>query len=162
MTVGNGKTRTQAVLPIVRQNLGKLLNTVRMFRSRSPVAAFWGVVCLLLVLMALAAPIVAPDDPIIPDFTKMHAEPDSGSWFGTDDIHLFYHGCMTLPDQRIIEGVDIGGALLCRQFKRMLVGISPGNAMLNDRSFLPAQQTTHPFGGGRRNDDRDGDAQFAP
>ncbi len=86
MTVGNGKTRTQAVLPIVRQNLGKLLNTVRMFRSRSPVAAFWGVVCLLLVLMALAAPIVAPDDPIIPDFTKMHAEPGSGSWFGTDDI----------------------------------------------------------------------------
>ena len=42
---------------------------VRRFAARSPFAAAWGVVALLLVLMAIAAPIIAPHDPIKSNFT---------------------------------------------------------------------------------------------
>lgn len=59
---------------------------LRMFSKRSPFAAVWGVVGLLLLLMAIGAPIVSPKDPLKTDFTKMSAPPDSSSVFGTDQI----------------------------------------------------------------------------
>ena len=40
----------------------------------------------MLVLMAIAAPIIAPHDPIKSNFTKMQAPPDRQSLFGTDNI----------------------------------------------------------------------------
>ncbi|PKB62060.1 MAG: hypothetical protein BZY79_00690 [SAR202 cluster bacterium Casp-Chloro-G4] len=59
---------------------------MRRFAVRSPFAAAWGVVAILLVLMAIAAPIIAPKDPIKSNFTKMQAPPDRSSLFGTDNI----------------------------------------------------------------------------
>ncbi len=56
----------------------------RDFARQRPVAAFWLVVIALLLLMAIAAPIVAPEDPLSPDFKKVTAAPDAGNLFGTD------------------------------------------------------------------------------
>ena len=67
-------------------NISRSTDAVRNFVRRSPFAAIWGVVGLLLILMAVGAPIVSPKDPLKTDFTKMSAPPDSVSYFGTDQI----------------------------------------------------------------------------
>jgi len=76
----------QAKLPRLSQILVIGFRGVRGFSRRSPFAAVWGVVAALLILMAVAAPIVAPKDPLKSDITKMTAQPDSSSLFGTDNI----------------------------------------------------------------------------
>lgn len=67
-------------------NISRSTDAVRNFVRRSPFAAIWGVVGLILILMAVGAPIVSPKDPLKTDFTKMSAPPDSVSYFGTDQI----------------------------------------------------------------------------
>ena len=62
------------------------LRGVREFARRNPLASFWGVVAVLLILMAIAAPIVAPQDPLKVDTQKMTAPPDGDNLFGTDFI----------------------------------------------------------------------------
>ena len=52
-------------------------------RSR-PIAAFWTVVVLLLILMAIAAPWISPHDPLKPDFKRVAQEPTSARLLGTD------------------------------------------------------------------------------
>ena len=59
---------------------------VIMFARRSPFAAVWGVVGLLLILMAVGAPVIAAKDPLKTDFTRMSVPPDGQSYFGTDQI----------------------------------------------------------------------------
>lgn len=56
----------------------------RSFARQRPFSAFWLVVIALLVLMAAAAPIVAPHDPLSTNFNKITASPDAGNVFGTD------------------------------------------------------------------------------
>ncbi len=77
----------QEVIPVTeRAYVYRSALGVRRFASRSPFAAAWGVVALLLILMAISAPIIAPHDPIKSNFTKMQAPPDRESLFGTDNI----------------------------------------------------------------------------
>jgi peptide/nickel transport system permease protein len=59
---------------------------VRNFVRRSPMAAFWGVVSISIVLMAIAAPVLAPLDPLKADFRAMGKPPIEGHLFGTDQI----------------------------------------------------------------------------
>ena len=72
------------------------------FARRNPLASFWGVVAVLLILMAIAAPIVAPYRPTAVDTKKMRAPPDSDNVFGTDSIgrdilsRLVYGGRVSL------------------------------------------------------------------
>jgi len=56
----------------------------RGFARRSPVAAFWMVMILFLVFMSIAAPVVSPQDPYIPDFSKVTNSPSTENFFGTD------------------------------------------------------------------------------
>ncbi len=70
----------------VSARFSRSTSAVRTFFQRSPFAAIWGIVGLVLILMAAAAPIVSPKDPLKADFTKMSAAPDSASLFGTDQI----------------------------------------------------------------------------
>ena len=70
----------------VSSNVHKYGVNLRGFVRRSPFAAIWGVVGLVLILMAVGAPIITPKDPLKTDFTKMSAPPDSESYFGTDQI----------------------------------------------------------------------------
>ncbi|MCB1743465.1 MAG: ABC transporter permease, partial [Gammaproteobacteria bacterium] len=56
------------------------------FARRSPLSAFWGVVALAIIIMAIAAPWIAPHDPLKSDFRRMSKPPDAQSVFGTDQI----------------------------------------------------------------------------
>ena len=49
-------------------------------------AAFWGVVSIAIVVMAIAAPVLAPLDPLKADFLVMGKPPIEGHIFGTDQI----------------------------------------------------------------------------
>ena len=53
---------------------------------RSPLSAFWGFVALAIILMALAAPLVAPYDPLKSDFRAHDKPPAAEHFFGTDQI----------------------------------------------------------------------------
>ncbi len=60
------------------------------FVRKSPLSAFWGFVGLLLVIMAVSAPLIAPADPLFADFYKVVFPPDRENWFGTDKIGRDY------------------------------------------------------------------------
>ena len=70
----------------VSSNVHRYGGNLRGFVRRSPFAAIWGLVGLILILMAVGAPIITPNDPLKTNFTKMSAPPDSESYFGTDQI----------------------------------------------------------------------------
>ena len=56
------------------------------FARRSPLSAFWGVVALAIIVIALAAPDIAPYAPLKSDFRHMTKPPDALHYFGTDQI----------------------------------------------------------------------------
>lgn len=76
----------QARAARLQRTLTRSVESVRQFGRRSPYAAAWFVVAVLLVAMALAAPVVAPRDPINPNFSSMQASPNGQYWFGTDQL----------------------------------------------------------------------------
>jgi len=56
------------------------------FGRRSPFSAFWGCIAVAIILMAAAAPLIAPYDPLKSDFRNMAKPPFPGHYFGTDQI----------------------------------------------------------------------------
>jgi peptide/nickel transport system permease protein len=58
----------------------------RSFIRRSPLSAFWGCIAAAVILMALAAPVLAPYEPLKSDFRSMSKPPDERHIFGTDQI----------------------------------------------------------------------------
>src|SRR5262245_32766510 len=56
------------------------------FARGNTLSAIGGLVGLLIVLMAIAAPWVAPHDPLKTNFRRMHKEPDAQALFGTDQV----------------------------------------------------------------------------
>ena len=60
--------------------------TVITFTRRSPMSAVWGLVALAIVLMAVAAPVLAPHDPLKSNFRAMTKPPSAAHAFGTDQI----------------------------------------------------------------------------
>jgi len=76
----------QARAARLQRTLTRSVESVRQFGRRSPYAAAWFVVAVLLVAMALAAPVVAPRDPINPNFSSMQKSPNGQYWFGTDQL----------------------------------------------------------------------------
>ena len=76
-----------AGLPRSQRTYRRSLQGLRAFARRSPFAAAWGVVAALLILMAVAAPVVAPDRPTAFDPDKVGgAPPDSENLLGTDPV----------------------------------------------------------------------------
>lgn len=65
---------------------GRVLGALGAFARRSPLSAFWGLVAAAIAAIAVAAPAVAPYDPLQSDFLRMQVEPDSINPFGTDQI----------------------------------------------------------------------------
>jgi peptide/nickel transport system permease protein len=59
---------------------------LRTFARRSPFSAFWGIVALAIILMAITAPLISPYDPLKSDFRAMAKPPSEAHWFGTDQI----------------------------------------------------------------------------
>ena len=54
------------------------------FIRRSPLSAFWGCIAAAILLMAIAAPLFAPYEPLKSDFRAMSKPPDAKHYFGTD------------------------------------------------------------------------------
>ena len=59
---------------------------LRAFARRSPMSAFWGVVVALVLIVAVAAPVLTPYDPLKSDFRSMSKPPTERHVFGTDQI----------------------------------------------------------------------------
>jgi peptide/nickel transport system permease protein len=56
------------------------------FARRSPLSAFWAVIALAIVAVAIAAPDIAPYQPLRSDFRHMSKPPTAQHYFGTDQI----------------------------------------------------------------------------
>src|SRR5881409_3672429 len=56
------------------------------FARRNTLSAIGGLVGLLIILTAIAAPLLAPRDPLRADFRRMNKPPDSQSLLGTDQV----------------------------------------------------------------------------
>jgi peptide/nickel transport system permease protein len=86
------------------------------FVRRSPLSAFWGVVAVAIITVAIAAPLIAPFEPLRSDFRHMTKAPDALHYFGTDQI-----GRDTLT--RVIYG---SRASLLVAFGAVLLGTTSG------------------------------------
>ena len=62
------------------------LRNLGVFARHNPTAIAGGIVGLLIVFMAIAAPLIAPYDPLKADFRRMAKSPDTNNYFGTDQI----------------------------------------------------------------------------
>jgi peptide/nickel transport system permease protein len=56
------------------------------FIRRAPMSAFWGLVALAIVFTAVAAPVLAPHDPLKSNFRAMTKAPNAKNYLGTDQI----------------------------------------------------------------------------
>ena len=59
---------------------------LRRFFRRHPLSAFWGCIAAAIVVMAVAAPVLAPYEPLKSDFRGMSKPPSERHYFGTDQI----------------------------------------------------------------------------
>jgi peptide/nickel transport system permease protein len=66
--------------------MGTIGSELARFARRNTVAAVGGLVGLFIVFMALAAPLLAPRDPLKTDFRRMTRPPDAQNFFGTDQV----------------------------------------------------------------------------
>src|SRR6185436_645801 len=71
---------------VVRKSLRSGLQQLGAFARRSPVPAVWGVVAVVMTLVGVLAPVVAPDDPFRPNPLARAQEPSGKHWLGTDFI----------------------------------------------------------------------------
>ena len=92
---------------------------LRRFARRSPMSAFWTCIAAAIIAVAVAAPVVAPYDPLKSDFRAMTKPPSERHYFGSDQI-----GRDTLS--RVIHGsrasltVAIGAVVLGTTFGALL------------------------------------------
>ena len=56
------------------------------FARRSPLSAFWGCIAAAIIVTAVAAPVLAPYEPLKSDFRAMSKPPSERHYFGTDQI----------------------------------------------------------------------------
>ncbi len=65
---------------------GSILRELLAFVRRNPLSAVGGLVGLTVIVIALAAPWVAPKEPLKTNFLRMSKPPDAQAWFGTDQV----------------------------------------------------------------------------
>ena len=66
--------------------LSRFWRVISNFARRSPIAAVWGVIAISILVMAVAAPVIAPHDPLKSNFRAMQKPPSTDNFFGTDQI----------------------------------------------------------------------------
>jgi peptide/nickel transport system permease protein len=98
-------------------NAGPIARELGAFARRNLLSTAGGVVGLLVVLIALTAPWIAPRDPLKADFRRMNRPPDAQSIFGTDQV-----GRDTLS--RVIYGARTS---LFVAFSAVLLGTTVGS-----------------------------------
>ncbi len=78
---------------------------------RSPMATISGILLILLVLVAIFAPLVAPYDYTLQDYTALTQPPSSAHWLGTDDLgrdvlsRLIYGARISLAVGFVVQAV---------------------------------------------------------
>lgn len=65
---------------------GRMWRGIKLFARRNPLSAFWGLVAAVIIVVAIAAPAIAPHDPLKANFRRMSKPPDAQNYFGTDQI----------------------------------------------------------------------------
>jgi len=65
---------------------GRIRRELGAFARHNLLSVAGGVVGILIVAMALAAPVIAPRDPLKADFRRMNKPPDAQAFFGTDQV----------------------------------------------------------------------------
>ena len=95
---------------------GRMAKGLGRFIRRAPMSAFWGLIALLIVATAVAAPLVAPHEPLKSNFRAMTKPPSDKNYFGTDQV-----GRDTLS--RVIHG---SRASLTVAFAAVLLGTTTG------------------------------------
>jgi ABC-type dipeptide/oligopeptide/nickel transport system permease subunit len=65
---------------------GSILRELLAFVRRNPLSAVGGFVGVTVIVIALAAPWVAPKEPLKTNFLRMSKPPDAQAWFGTDQV----------------------------------------------------------------------------
>jgi ABC-type dipeptide/oligopeptide/nickel transport system permease subunit len=80
----------QIALPVATApkpgGLRRAARGLRLFARRSPMSTFWGCIAALILFMAVAAPVLAPYEPLKSDFRAMSKPPTERHVFGTDQI----------------------------------------------------------------------------
>ena len=66
--------------------LGSVVGELVRFSRRNTLAAAGGFVGVLIIVVALAAPLLAPYDPLKADFRRMNKPPDTHNILGTDQV----------------------------------------------------------------------------
>jgi peptide/nickel transport system permease protein len=86
-------TEPGAIIPIEHAQPASERSSLRRARGglgalvrRSPRSAFWGCIAVAIVIMAIAAPVLAPYEPLKSDFRAMSKPPNERHYFGTDQI----------------------------------------------------------------------------
>jgi ABC-type dipeptide/oligopeptide/nickel transport system permease subunit len=119
-------TPSDRVLPAPPSRLRTIRRAVGSFFRRAPLSGFWGVIAALIVAMAIAAPVIAPYEPLKSDFRSMQKPPDEKHWFGTDQIgrdtlsRVIYgsRASLTVALGAVIFGTTVGAlwGLACGYF----------------------------------------------
>ena len=86
MTVADPDTVQPVVVAGPPSRLRRIGQTLRMFGRKAPLSAFWGVVAALILMVAVAAPVLAPHDPLRSNFRAMTKPPNEKNYFGTDQV----------------------------------------------------------------------------
>ena len=68
---------------VEHSRLRRIGRGLRTFVWRSPLSAFWGCIAAAIIVMAVAAPVFAPYEPLRSDFRAMSKPPDAKHYFGT-------------------------------------------------------------------------------
>jgi ABC-type dipeptide/oligopeptide/nickel transport system permease subunit len=71
---------------VERSRLRRAALALRRFFRRHPLSAFWGCIAAAIIVMAVAAPVLAPYEPLKSDFRSMSKPPNERHYFGTDQI----------------------------------------------------------------------------
>ncbi|HYU14200.1 MAG TPA: ABC transporter permease [Stellaceae bacterium] len=72
--------------PVPSARWRRVARSLASFARRSPLSAFWGCVAAAIIVMAIAAPLLVPYDPLKSDFRHMSKPPEAPHYFGTDQI----------------------------------------------------------------------------
>jgi peptide/nickel transport system permease protein len=86
MSDQNVESPSVAVTVVPPSLLSRMWRLISNFSRRSPIAAVWGVIAISILIMSVAAPVIAPHDPLKSNFRAMQKAPNAQNYFGTDQI----------------------------------------------------------------------------
>src|SRR6201994_2524896 len=94
----------------------RTLGGLATFCRRSPLSAFWGCIAAAIIVVAAAAPVFAPYQPLKADFRHMTKPPSEQHVFGTDQIgrdtltRVIYGGrySLTVAASAVLFGTTVG------------------------------------------------------